>query len=66
MVWDVIIESINVMQNALRWPLLARILIRIPSSGIMVRLLVKKSFHKKSDSRGPGFLKRLSVGTPIS
>ena len=31
-----------------------------------VRLLVKKSYDKKSDSRGPGFLRRLSVGTPIS
>ena len=31
-----------------------------------VRLLVKKSFDKKSDTRGPGFLKRLSVLSPIS
>ena len=31
-----------------------------------VRLLVKKSFDKKSDTRDPGFLKRHSAWTPIS
>ena len=30
------------------------------------RMLLKKSFEKKSDTRGPGFLKRVSVGTPNS
>ena len=33
---------------------------------LTAEFLLKKSFDKKSDSRGPGFLKRLSVGTPMS